>query len=82
MESRAKRSGLHLGPDVFCDERRGLRILVRPTASFIRESVDERRAGVRPREDGRWNAVDGLAVALNGIFYGLLGYVLWQLCQP
>jgi hypothetical protein len=69
-----------LGPDVFCDERHGLWIVVRPASSFILESVEERRAGpARAFGDSGWTAVDTLALVLIALFYGALGYVLWQL---
>ena len=72
-----------LEPDVFCDERRGLWIAVRPASSFIVAPVVERRAVIRRRTPfGGWAAVDTFVVVLIAIFYGALGYVLWRLgCQ-
>jgi hypothetical protein len=69
-----------LEPDVFRDERRGLWIAVRPASSFIVAPVVERRAIIRRRTPfGGWTPVDTFVVVLVAIFYGALGYVLWQL---
>ncbi|MGP6159565.1 MAG: hypothetical protein ACLPYS_18995 [Vulcanimicrobiaceae bacterium] len=69
-----------LAPDVLRDERHGLWIVVRPASTFVGKIVDERRAeGARRFEADRWTAVDALALVLIGLFYGALGYALWQL---
>jgi H+/Cl- antiporter ClcA len=73
------RTGQPLGPEILRDDRRGLWIVLLPASSFIQESVEERRPALRLLDTGRWSSVDALALALIAIFYGALGYVLWQL---